>query len=61
MILAMQASTRTKLTMSVPHLSSSFQRCLAKENEDGKCDSKTPQKHAEAATAGEDEDKASVN
>lgn len=61
MILAMQASIRTALTMPVPHLSSSFQWCLAKGNEDGKCDSKTPQKHAEGAAAGEDEDRANVH
>lgn len=37
----MHASKRAELAMSVPHFSYS-QKCLAKENVGGKCDSKMP-------------------
>lgn len=56
----MHASKRTELAISVPHFSYS-QKCLAKENVGGKCDSKMPWKHAEGCTAGEEANKANVN
>lgn len=56
----MHARMMTELAMSVPHLSSS-QKCLAKENMGGKCDSKMPWKHAEGCAAAEDENKSNVN